>query len=154
VPIKTIVQDLYFINPTLNCRISPQAKGRVEHSNQTHQDRLIPKLRLQYIKMTEEANHYLQSHYLYGHNKKFAQDINRYPNLHRQIPVNTILDSICYIEEPRKVNNDWTIKFRGKTLQITRKHYCSAKSTVTVRLTINGKISLFYKNEILEYKII
>ena len=114
----------------------------------------IPKLRLQNINTIAETNHYLQSHYLYGHNKKFAKDITQYPNLHRKIPQNTALDSICYLEEPRKANNDWTIKFKGKNLQITRKHCCPAKSTVMARLSINGKIDLFYKSEILEYKII
>ena len=133
---------------------SPQAKGRVERSNQTHQNRLIPKLRLQNISSIAEANHYLQSHYIHNHNKKFAQNYNQYPNLHRKPPTNTTLDGICYLEEPRKVNNDWTIKFKGKTFQITRKHYCPAKSTVMVRLSINGKIELFYKNETLEYKFI
>jgi len=133
---------------------SPQAKGRVERSNQTHQDRLVPKLRLNNVSTIDEANRYLQSHYLYGHNKKFAQDVNLYPNLHRKPSQNTTLDSICYIEEPRKVNNDWTVKFKGQILQITRKHYCPAKSTVMVRLSINGKILLLYKGELLEYKII
>ena len=133
---------------------SPQAKGRVERSNQTHQDRLIPKLRLNKVSTIAEANRYLQSHYLYGHNKKFAKDYTLYPSIHRKPPPNTTLDSICYLEEPRKVNNDWTVKFRGQTLQITRKYYCPAKSTVMVRLSISGKIELFYKDEILEYKIL
>jgi transposase len=133
---------------------SPQAKGRVERSNQTHQDRLIPMMRLKDITTIEEANIYLKKHYLHHHNKKFAANIEMFQDIHRKLPQNTTMDSICYLEEPRKVNNDWTIKFKGKTFQITRKHYCPAKSTVIVRYSINGNISLIYRNENLDYKII
>src|SRR5207247_3423226 len=47
---------------------SPQAKGRVERSNGTQQDRLIKKLRLQGICTMEEANRYLRQIYLPDHN--------------------------------------------------------------------------------------
>lgn len=39
---------------------SPQAKGKVERSNQTHQDRLIKKMRLLNIRSVDEANKYLK----------------------------------------------------------------------------------------------
>ena len=51
---------------------SPQAKGRVERTHGTNQDRLIKKLRLQGIATYEEMNCYLTEHYLPAHNARFA----------------------------------------------------------------------------------
>lgn len=39
---------------------SPQAKGRVERSHQTNQDRLIKEMRLRGIASITEANRYLE----------------------------------------------------------------------------------------------
>ena len=41
---------------------SPQAKGRVERLNQTHQNRLIPKLGLNNIKTIRDANKYIKAY--------------------------------------------------------------------------------------------
>jgi len=129
---------------------SPQAKGRVERSNQTHQDRLIPKLRLRGITTLALANAYLQRHYLPHHNAKFA--VAPTLDVHRKLPPNTTLDDICHMEVPRKVNNDWTVKFEGKTFQIKRKNYCPAKSTVIVRQCISGEVKLLFRNSKLDFK--
>ncbi len=52
---------------------SPQAKGRVERTHGTNQDRLIKKLRLRGISTHEEMNRYLREIYLPGHNARFAR---------------------------------------------------------------------------------
>ncbi len=49
----------------------PQAKGRVERSFRTHQDRLVSELRLHGITTIEEANHYLEG-YIRRHNARYA----------------------------------------------------------------------------------
>ena len=51
---------------------SPQAKGRVERAHGTHQDRLVKKLRLAGIADYEQANAYLEQHYLAEHNRRYA----------------------------------------------------------------------------------
>ena len=43
---------------------SPQAKGRVERAHGTHQDRLVKKLRLAGVSHYEDANAYLEEHYI------------------------------------------------------------------------------------------
>ena len=43
---------------------SPQAKGRIERTWRTFQDRLIPELRLQEIKALKDANEYTQKHFI------------------------------------------------------------------------------------------
>lgn len=50
---------------------SPEAKGRVEKGNATHQDRLVKKMRLLGIKSRESANQYLERSYLKEHNNRF-----------------------------------------------------------------------------------
>ena len=47
---------------------SPQAKGRVERTHGTNQDRLIKKLRLKGVATHEEMNRYLREEYLPAHN--------------------------------------------------------------------------------------
>ena len=64
---------------------SPQAKGRAERSNRTHQDRLIKALRRHNISTIDDANRFLKTHYLRDHNRRFAQadhlhDIHRPSN--------------------------------------------------------------------------
>ena len=52
---------------------SPQAKGRVERAHGTHQDRLVKKLRLAGIANYDQANAYLEEHYLAEHNRRYAR---------------------------------------------------------------------------------
>ena len=54
---------------------SPQAKGRVERSNRTHQERCIPRLRMKNITTIDKSNEYLNNYYLPYHNKKFTLQI-------------------------------------------------------------------------------
>ena len=133
---------------------SPQAKGRVERSNRTHQERLIPKLKMREITTIEQANKYLFANYLPHHNKRFAIDYNILENKHSPISNPMGLDDFCFIEHPRKVNNDMTVSFQGSTLQILRKNYCPPKSTVIVRFFISGKFKIFFKNHSLDFKIL
>jgi len=53
------------------CANSPQAKGRVERSNQTLQDRLVKELRLRGIRTMEEANKFMPE-FIQRFNQKFA----------------------------------------------------------------------------------
>ena len=64
---------------------SPQAKGRVERSNKTHQDRLIKELRLVGISTVEEANLFIEKEYLPNHNKRYTRPAAKEGNVHRSI---------------------------------------------------------------------
>src|SRR5438552_10725984 len=52
---------------------SPQAKGRVERVPGTHQDRLVKKLRLATVSNYDDANAYLQDHYIAQHTRHYAR---------------------------------------------------------------------------------
>ena len=131
---------------------SPQAKGRVERSNRTHQERLIPKLRLNNITTIDNANKYLSNYYLFNHNKKFALPIQ--DDRHRELPDKAKIDDFAYKITERKVANDWTIKYKAQTYQILKKNFCPAKSIIYIKETFSGKIILSFKNQELSYKII
>jgi len=131
---------------------SPQAKGRVERSNRTHLERLMPKLRLNDITTINKANRYLCTYYLPAHNRKFALPVQ--DDCHRKLPDNTRIDDVAYEISERKVANDWTIKYKAKTYQILRKNYCPAKSTVYVKETFTGKLFILFKNQNLSYIIV
>ena len=85
-------------------------------------------------------------------NKKFALPIIE--NAHRKLSDNAKLDDFSYEISMRKVNNDWTIKYKAKTYQILRKNFCPAKSTIFVKETFSGKAVLLFKNSELSYIIV
>jgi transposase len=137
---------------------SPQAKGRVERSNATHQDRLAKLMRLNNITNIEEANRYLLNEYINEHNEKFSLSLqgNRIVDIHRPLDKDITLNDICYIEEQRKVNNDWTISYKGSIYQLKKQsqYHPPCKSTVYVRKDIGGNISIFYRNMAIEYTVL
>jgi hypothetical protein len=113
------------LNITIVQANSPQAKGRVERSNKTHQDRLIKLMGFKNIKNIEEANIYLEKEYIEEHNKKFATAVDsnnnnsdnnniRSNNIHdnnihnNNIAINIDSD-ISFVNAHRKLNNNITL---------------------------------------------
>jgi hypothetical protein len=137
---------------------SPQAKGRVERSNKTHQDRLVKALKFNNITSIEEANRYLLNEYINEHNEKFSIPLlgNRIADIHKKLDDKITLNDICYIEETRKVNNDWTISHKGTLYQLKKQsiYHPPCKSIVYVRKDIGGNVSIFYRNSPIEYTIL
>lgn len=95
---------------------SPQAKGRVERSNRTHQDRLIKALRRANVCSIDEANALLEASYLQEHNERFAES-DGLADVHR--PVERVeLERIFCFRCTRSVSNDWTVRLASQYLQI------------------------------------
>ena len=74
---------------------SPQAKGRVERSFQTAQDRLVKQLRLAKICTLEAANAFLENEYWPEWNERFARPVKDFPNLHRPLTKHWIWPRSC-----------------------------------------------------------
>jgi transposase len=87
----------------------PQSKGRVERSNRTLKDRLIPWLALNKIDTLKAANIALPK-YLKLHNRKLSIPKETVPDVHRSLPDNTQLKDYCYLESWAKLRNDWNVK--------------------------------------------
>ncbi len=79
---------------------SPQAKGRIERSFLTAQDRLVKHLRLAKVSTLEGANAFLEKEYWPEWNAHFARPVADFPNQHRALTPQLDLAAIlCHVEE-------------------------------------------------------
>jgi transposase len=132
---------------------SPQAKGRVERSNGTQQDRLVKKLRLYGMGTAEEANRYLRQHYLPDHNRRFRREPVEREDYHRKPPGKRELDAIFRLEEERIISQDWVVRYRGRFLQIEREsRHAPAGGKVTVCEGRDGSLPVFYRGREVKWR--
>lgn len=134
---------------------SPQAKGRIERSYLTWQTRLIPELRKNGIREIDQANRYIQKVFIPKHNQRFAQDPKTVSSAFIPLTPNLPLDYILAEQFPLTVSNDHIVasKAAGISLRILpSKHRLSyAKAKVTVYRHTNGKLSVLYKDQPLNF---
>jgi len=128
---------------------SPQAKGRVERSNGTHQDRLIKKLRRATVSDYESANAYLVATYWPSHNARFARSPASPEDFHTPVPKDVDLDQIFRLETTRTVSNDWVVQHDNRLLQIERRQHVHppARSTVLVCEYEDGHLEVWYREQ-------
>jgi len=128
---------------------SPQAKGRVERAHGTHQDRLVKKLRLAGIANYEQANAYLDEHYLAEHNRRYARPAAAEADYHRTRPTARQLDEVFWLEEERVVSEDWVVRYKNRLLQLERQsqHWAPSRSRVLVRENQAGQIAIHYRGQ-------
>jgi hypothetical protein len=131
---------------------SPQAKGRVERSNRTHQDRLVKALRRHRIGTIAAANRFLESTYLQKHNGRFAS-ADHLPDLHRSAQ-GIDLDNILCFQTSRQVHNDYTITLNAQYIQLRRGRtpLPRPKADVIVRQWLDGSLHILYNDQELEYQ--
>lgn len=98
---------------------SPQAKGRIERLFGTLQDRLVKEMRLEKIKTVDKANQYLEK-YPTKHNAQFSVVAHGKKNFHRKLSQRELnnLDRIFSLQNYRRVNNDFTIKYKNRWFQL------------------------------------
>jgi transposase len=119
---------------------SPQAKGCVERSFSTDQDRLVKELRLAEINTIDEANKFILEYYIPNFNKKFSCPPAKPDNLHRPANVN-LADVFCICEE-RQVRNDWTVQYYNRIFQLhkTQQVVIRPKDRIMVYVRLDGSI--------------
>lgn len=125
---------------------SPQAKGRVERSHGTQQDRLIKKMRLRGVADDATANAYVSATYLPQHNARFAVRAASPVDYHRARDHDRHDDDVFCLEESRVVGQDYVIHYKNHGLQLDRaaRGRVPAKSTVLVRETEDGRIRVMH----------
>lgn len=126
---------------------SPQAKGRVERSNGTLQDRLIKEMRLAGISSIDAANEFIQtSNFLEKHNQKFAVKASQEGNAHRSSE-SFDLYTIFSIQETRILTNDFTITYNKQIYQLHKEQrtIIRPKNEIVVKTHLNGSISLWIR---------
>lgn len=125
---------------------SPQARGRSERLNQTHQGRLPQELRLRGIKTLNAANKYIQTNYIKEHNKQFKRRPEQSGSAFLPLPRSADLEKIFCRKYERTVNKDNTISFNHRILQISQSplRVSFAKCRVTVYEHLDNSVTLAY----------
>jgi transposase len=127
---------------------SPQAKGRVERSFQTAQDRLVKGLRIAGAQTLEEANAYLEAEYLPEWEAKFTVLAACPDNAHRPLGKQQELTAILSQVEQRQITNDYTIRHDTKVFRIVREHVRPRMrgSNLRVETRRNGEIAARFED--------
>lgn len=127
---------------------SPQAKGRVERTHGTNQDRLVKKLRLKEISTHEDMNRYLRESYLDAHNARFAKPPASSTDYH--LPLKTVMgrlkpEDIWSHEEGRQLSNDGVLSYGNRKLQVSERRDMPQRAKVLVRTTQDGLIRVIWR---------
>jgi transposase len=99
---------------------SPQAKGRIERSFKTAQDRLVKGLRRVGAQDLETANAYLEQGFMPLWNERFRCQAQLAGDAHRAVPKGMNLDSVLSIRESRTVTADYTVRWQGVIYRVER----------------------------------
>lgn len=120
---------------------SPQAKGRVERLWGTKQDRLVSELRRAGATTIEEADVVL-ARYLPRHNRRFAIAPADPEPAWRPWPDELDLDAVFGFCYPRRVANDATLAWAGRSLALPRRPdgRSWAGRTVTLEERLDGSL--------------
>ena len=97
--------------------LSPQAKGRVERTAGTSQDRLVTELRLADASSIGEANGVLEQ-FLPRYNRRFRVPPQCPESAYRPLGSELCLEQVLCFKHRRKVAKDNTVKFQLHTLQL------------------------------------
>lgn len=132
---------------------SPQAKGRVERSFQTHQNRLTRELRLANISSMEEGNKFLQEHYMTKHNSKFARVPKQPLDVHMPVEGYDLDNTLC-LKNNRVLTNDFTIRYNNRVFQLIKHQQAVVrpKEKITVLDRLDGVIVLSIRGYNLNFK--
>jgi hypothetical protein len=127
---------------------SPQAKGRVERSFQTAQDRLVKGLRVAGAKTLEQANGYLETEFIPWWNQTLAVVPASADDAHRVMGKEHSLGASLSYVEIRQVDNDYTIRFDTKIWQIARKDIRTGLRGASVRVEqrLDGSLAVRFGN--------
>lgn len=130
---------------------SPQAKGRVERSNRTLQDRLIKELRLRGITTLQEANIFAKE-YIEIYNQKFSKEPMNNLDAHRLLEGYDLSLILCRLET-RTLLSDCMFQFNNQFFKIQDVSDIRRLKgrKVTLRLTKKGVMRVFLENKELKY---
>jgi transposase len=133
---------------------SPQAKGRVERSHGTYQDRLVKELRLAEVNTITTANELLAAGYGEQLSEKFAV-APRSPADYHRAPKGYDLAAIFCLEEQRSLLRDWTVRFANQFFQLEPPSKTMlARGKVLVQRYLDGSLHFRYGEQELRYTIL
>src|SRR6266404_8788117 len=102
----------------------------------------------------QQANAYLDEHYLTEHNRRYARPAAEAADYHRRRPTARQLDAVFWLEEERVVSEDWVVRYHNRLLQLERqsRHWAPARSRVWVRENEAGDLAIHYRNQRVGYR--
>jgi hypothetical protein len=126
---------------------SAQAKGRIERSFNTAQDRLVKQLRLAKVTTLAGANAFLEKEYWPEWNAHFARPVADFANHHRALTEQLDLAAILSHVEERVIGNDYTISFAGHRYQVVRSAVQAGmrRQRLRVELRLDGELKARYQ---------
>ena len=144
---------LHELNIDILCANTPAAKGRIERSFGTLQDRLVKEMRLAGISTIEAANAFLPG-FLADHNRRFAKEPISPSDAHRPVPQDMVLEDIFAWKEERTVTRNLTLQydkvlFLLEPTELTRP---LARQRVTVIDYPDGRLAIRHNGVDLPYR--
>ncbi|MFN7992584.1 MAG: ISNCY family transposase [Bryobacteraceae bacterium] len=134
---------------------SPPAKGRVERSFGTAQDRLVKGLRVAGARTLEQANRFLDHEFLPWWNQHLVMAPANPSDAHRGLGTAHNLTAALSHVEHRQVNNDYTVQLDGKFYQIQREGICPGLRGAIVRIErrLDGSLAVRFRDRYLAVKV-
>lgn len=134
---------------------SSQAKGRTEVLFPTLKHRLVREMRLAGIKTPEQGNKFIEAIFIPEFNSRYSVGPSKKGNLHRKLTKieKAKLDQIFSRQETKYVNNDFTVRYKGKWFQLLERQptLVLRKDKVIIEERINGQIFISLRNKYLNY---
>jgi transposase len=129
---------------------SPQARGRCERLFGTWQGRLPQEFRLRQITTLEAANDFLRQDWPELHNASFSVEAEQTGTAFLPYPGRD-LEKIFSQQQERVVDNDNTVRFEGRCLQIPQQtfRFSLARCRVLVCQHLDQTISVHYGHHVL-----
>jgi transposase len=127
---------------------SPQAKGRVERSFATAQDRLVKGLRVAGAKTLEQANRYLEEEFLPWWNQHLRVAPAQASDAHRPLGPEQDLAAALSRVDTRQVSNDYMFRWEGHMYQIARASVRPGLrgGTVRVKARLDGTLAVRFRD--------
>ncbi len=133
---------------------SPQAKGRVERSHGTYQDRLVKELRLSECHTIAAANELLANGYGAQLSERFAV-LPRSPADYHRSAQGYDLQSIFCIEEERSLTADWIVRFENQFFQLQAPiKTMKGRGKVLVQRYLDGSLHFRYGDRGIAYTVL
>jgi transposase len=131
---------------------SPQAKGRVERSFGTTQDRWVKELRLADARTLAQANALVEAKLLPHWQQHFTVAAAQSRDAHRSLGPRHNLAAILSVQQHRVVANDYVVRFENRLYQIDKPIVPGLRrGRVVVELRLDGTMALRFEGHYLNY---
>jgi Winged helix-turn helix len=143
---------LHELNIDIICANTPQAKGRVERSFSTLQDRFVKELRLANICDLASANAFLPA-FLTSHNSRFGKIARSGNDAHRPMDGSLTIEDVFAWKEERTLSHNLTVQY-DKILYMLEPNEITrplARQRVTIIDYPDGRLAIQHNGRNLPY---